>query len=193
MLQSFGKVDALELVRQGLDRLRKNHGIRTIFEQCIPSDLVGEWDVICACDVIEHIEDDVAAIQWIFDHLRPGGIFFATVPAFQWLYSDHDRALGHFRRYKADAFDKLLPKGAVKLSGSYFNTYLMPIAVVSRAFYQIGRWIRKDSKLEKQKIFTEGVAEKYLRWIFKRDVQAITPKTRRVAGLSYYVCARKPK
>lgn len=192
VLQRFGKVDALELDQQGLDRLRKIDGIRTIFESGIPSELVGEWDVICACDVIEHIEDDAAAVQWIFDHLRPGGIFFATVPAFQWLFSDHDRALNHFRRYEADSFDKLLPKDAVRLSGCYFNTYLMPIAVISRAIYQIGRWIRRDSKLEKQKISTEGVAEKFLRGIFKSDIQAITPTTRRRAGLSYYVCARKP-
>jgi SAM-dependent methyltransferase len=193
VLQRFGRVDALELDQQGLDRLRKIDGIRTIFELGIPSDLVGTWDVICACDVIEHIEDDVAAVQWIFEHLRPGGIFFATVPAFQWIYSDHDRALGHFRRYEADAFDKLLPKYAIRLSGSYFNTYLMPIAVISRALYQIGRWFRRDGKMEKQKILTEGVAEKCLRRVFKCDIQAITPSTRRVAGLSYYVCARKPE
>jgi SAM-dependent methyltransferase len=192
VLKHFGKVDALELDQQGLDRLRKIDGIRTVFETGIPSDLVGQYDVICACDVIEHIEDDIAAIQWIFDHLRPGGIFFATVPAFQWLYSDHDRALGHFRRYEANVFDSLLPKDAIRLSGSYFNSYLMPIAVISRAFYQIGRWVRRDAKLEKQKVLTQGVAEKYLRWIFKRDVQAITPITCRVAGLSYFVCARKP-
>ena len=64
--------------------------------------------------------------------------------------------------------------------------------VIARIFYQIGRRVRRDAKLEKQKVLTEGVAEQYLRWIFKRDVEAITPKTFRVAGLSYYVCARKP-
>ena len=64
--------------------------------------------------------------------------------------------------------------------------------VIARIFYQIGRRVRRDAKLEKQEVLTEGFAEQYLRWIFKRDVQAITPKTFRVAGLFYYVCARKP-
>jgi hypothetical protein len=64
--------------------------------------------------------------------------------------------------------------------------------VIARIFYQIGRRVRRDAKLEKQEVLTEGFAEQYLRWIFKRDIQAITPKTFRVAGLFYYFCARKP-
>lgn len=191
VLQRFGAVDALELDPQGLERLRGLDGVRTVFEAAIPSDLTGSWDVICACDVIEHIKDDAAAVDWIFDHLRPGGIFFATVPAFQWLFSDHDRALGHFRRYEADAFDRLLPKGTVRLSGSYFNTYLLPLGVASRAAYQVGRWVRREKTLDKQKVPTGGAAEHFLRWVFARDVAALEPSSRRVAGLSYYVCARK--
>lgn len=192
VLQRYGAVDALELDPIGLEQLEARHDVRTIYESGIPASLTGEWDVICACDVIEHIEDDGTAVQWIFDHLRPGGLFFATVPAFQWLFSDHDRALGHFRRYEADAFDRLLPRDALRLSGSYFNSYLFPLGVASRALYQIGRWVRKD-ELKKQNVPKGGAAERFLRGIFSHDVQALEPSSRRVAGLSYFVCARKPE
>ena len=127
VLRTLGTVDALEVDQLGLDRLRSLAGVRRVFDTGIPSDLHGEWDVICACDVIEHIEEDAAAVRWIFDRLRPGGLFLATVPAFQWLFSDHDRALGHYRRYDAKAFDALLPQDAIRLSGSYFNTYIFPL------------------------------------------------------------------
>ena len=121
-------MDALESHPSGLASLRQIESIRNVFETNMPSNLGKKWDVILASDVIEHIEDDRLAVRWIFDHLKPGGIFFATVPAFQWLFSDHDKALGHFRRYTAKTFDNLLPGDVERLSGSYFNSYLFPMA-----------------------------------------------------------------
>jgi SAM-dependent methyltransferase len=193
ILRGFGAVDALEVDPVGLQALRHLEDVRKVYEAGIPSDLPGTWDVICACDVIEHIEDDAAAVRWIFDRLRPGGLFFATVPAFQWLFSDHDRALGHFRRYKAETFDRLLPTDAVRLSGSYFNTYLFPMAVASRFVWQIGQGTRHTPKLEKQQVPAGALAEPILRWAFSRDVAALKPHSQRMFGLSYYICARKAR
>lgn len=67
VLRKFGSVDALEVDPLGLKSLRQIEGVREVIEQGIVSDLVGEWDVICACDVIEHIEDDAEAVRWIFE------------------------------------------------------------------------------------------------------------------------------
>lgn len=191
VLRCFGQIDAMEIDPLGLEHLRLVEGVRHIFDVGIPSQQPGYYDVILACDVIEHIQDDVAAMQWIFDHLRPGGLFFATVPAFQRLFSDHDRALGHCRRYQQHSFDRLLPSNAIRLAGTYFNTYLMPLAVVSRILYQLGNRIRGSSALEKQRVPARGFAEPVLKWIFTRDVAALHPSSRRLAGLSYFVCARK--
>lgn len=57
------------------------------------------FDLVCALDVLEHIEDDRAAVREILRVLRPGGTFVAMVPAHQLLFSYHDTALHHFRRY----------------------------------------------------------------------------------------------
>jgi 2-polyprenyl-3-methyl-5-hydroxy-6-metoxy-1,4-benzoquinol methylase len=192
LLRDIGAVDVMELDPLGLDRLRSLDGVRQVFDAGIPTDLAGSWDVILACDVIEHIEDDAAAVRWIFDHLKPGGLFFATVPAFQWLFSDHDRALGHFRRYEADVFDRLLPADASRLSGSYFNSYLFPLAVLSRASYQLSRRTRKTTKLEKQRVPGGRLTEPMLGAIFSLDLRGLKVSSRRKWGLSYYVCARKP-
>lgn len=51
-------------------------------------------------NVLEHIEDDVAALQSIRSRLSQGGHIAIWVPAFPLLYSDFDRDLGHFRRYR---------------------------------------------------------------------------------------------
>lgn len=57
------------------------------------------FDVITALDVIEHLQADHGALLEVGRLLRPNGRLIATVPAFQWLWSEHDEALGHYRRY----------------------------------------------------------------------------------------------
>src|SRR5262249_6693728 len=58
------------------------------------------FDCVLALDVLEHVEDDRAALGEIARILRPGGLFFFTVPAFMLLWRHHDEAYGHFRRYR---------------------------------------------------------------------------------------------
>ncbi len=190
-LKSFGEVDVIEIDPVGLSSLKAIKEIRSVFDQGITSAPVGQYDVIVACDVIEHLKDDFGAVKWIFDHLRVGGLFIATVPAFQWLFNDHDRALGHFRRYEQQSFDRLLPQNCVKLSGGYFNSYLFPVAVISRIAYQTRRSIRGISVMEKQKVPTNRFIEPVLRWVFHRDIATLNPNSSRLAGLSYFACARK--
>ena len=58
-------------------------------------------DVLIMLNVLEHIEDDLGALQKAFNLLNPGGILIIEVPASPGLYSDYDRELRHFRRYRA--------------------------------------------------------------------------------------------
>jgi SAM-dependent methyltransferase len=57
------------------------------------------FDVVSAFDVIEHCEPEAAALQEIARVLRPGGRLLASVPAYQWAWTDHDVQAGHYRRY----------------------------------------------------------------------------------------------
>jgi SAM-dependent methyltransferase len=90
-------------------------------------------DAVSMLDVIEHIEDDVAAVEQVFKLLRPGGFFIVSVPANPWMWSAHDVLHMHQRRYTKDNFRRLL-KGAgfMQKKLSYFNTFLFPLAVVKR-------------------------------------------------------------
>ncbi len=90
-------------------------------------------DAVTMLDVIEHIEDDKAVVSEVYNLIRPGGYFIATVPANAWMWSAHDIIHMHYRRYSKAQFAKLLGDAGfdiVKLS--YFNTFLFPLAALKR-------------------------------------------------------------
>lgn len=58
-----------------------------------------EVDLALLMDVLEHTPDDRAVLRETASHVAPGGHVFITVPAGEWLFSAHDRFLGHYRRY----------------------------------------------------------------------------------------------
>ena len=62
-------------------------------------EIEGQLDGIFLIDVLEHIEDDGAAVREMYSKLRKGGRLFIYVPARQELYSKFDKDVGHFRRY----------------------------------------------------------------------------------------------
>lgn len=60
------------------------------------------FHVVCAFEVLEHIEDDVSALRSWVAHLEYGGILLLSVPAFQARFAAADRLAGHYRRYEPD-------------------------------------------------------------------------------------------
>ena len=71
-------------------------------------------DLILALDMMEHVERDDLLIREFNRVLRPGGVLMATVPAHPSLWSDHDVALHHFRRYTWQSLRRLLRDGGLK-------------------------------------------------------------------------------
>ncbi len=88
----------------------------------------GTFDVITALDVIEHIEDDAGFVaEQLGPRLARGGTLLVTVPAHPGLFSDHDRMLGHFRRYRPQEVRELIATTFdVVATGSFFTTLLLP-------------------------------------------------------------------
>ena len=71
-----------------------------------------EFDTVVYVNVLEHIEDDRGELRLMHRALRPGGRVCLFVPALRWLMSDHDRAIGHVRRYeRAELRDKVREAG----------------------------------------------------------------------------------
>ena len=81
------------------------------------------FDVIYAINVVEHIDDDVAALSRLRGLLRPGGKLVIFVPAFPMLYSEMDRRIGHFRRYRLQALESVTSRaGFVIDRASYVDS-----------------------------------------------------------------------
>jgi SAM-dependent methyltransferase len=85
------------------------------------------FDLVTALDVLEHIDDDVAAVAEIRRVLRPGGLLLASVPAYRFLWGAQDEISHHKRRYVARELRASLTGGGLAVQRvSYFNTLLFP-------------------------------------------------------------------
>lgn len=91
-------------------------------------------DVLTALDVIEHVQDDHAAVKEFLRVLKPGGIAVITVPALMALWSDWDVALHHHRRYDAAKLRATVPSGFEILHLNYINVTVLPIVFFVRKF-----------------------------------------------------------
>jgi SAM-dependent methyltransferase len=91
-------------------------------------------------DVLEHIEDEAAALKLIHSVLEPSGHLFLTVPAYQVLSSSEDRVAGHFRRYTIPRLRRVLARSHFRIEfSSYFFAPLPPLILLSRT---IPTWLR---------------------------------------------------
>ena len=89
------------------------------------------FDTVTCLDVLEHIENDMDLIKEMVRICKPGGIIFITVPAMGFLWSYHDKALHHKRRYtKRPLVNKIIELDAELVKSSYFNvTSLFPLLI----------------------------------------------------------------
>jgi len=110
----------------------------------------GPFDSVIYIDVLEHIEHDRSELERAAAHLAPGGYLVVLSPAHQWLYSEFDRAIGHFRRYNERSLRALQPEGLVLVRLRYLDSAGAMTSAANRLFLrqslptsaQIGLWDR---------------------------------------------------
>ena len=100
----------------------------------------GTFDLITCLDVIEHVPDDAAALVELRRVCQPGGWLLVTVPAYQALWSRHDEANHHYRRYSRSSLRDAARAGGWQLERmSSFNSLLLaPAAAVRLAHRRLG-------------------------------------------------------
>lgn len=136
MLAGFGQVRAFELDAEARRVAAAKSGL-AVAEGALPNAVPFEterFDLIGLFDVLEHVEDDEAALRALRGRLAPNGRIVLTVPAFPWLWSRHDERHHHFRRYTRQHLAKVGQRAGLHVEhGFYFNTLLFPVAVAQRA------------------------------------------------------------
>ena len=91
------------------------------------------FDGLLAMDVLEHIDDDLAALNSWVASLTTNGWVFLAVPAFNFLWSGHDEFLGHKRRYTRSQLDQLAQQaGLIKIESFYAFSFVFPLVWIIR-------------------------------------------------------------
>jgi SAM-dependent methyltransferase len=135
MLSGFGTVDAIEVDDAARAVAEARLG-KAIGSSPLPA-LTGvpheAYDLIALLDVLEHVEDDRGALVSMAQRLKPGGKMLIAVPAHPWLWSAHDVANHHHRRYTRKTLNAVVKAAGLKVSyRTAINSLLFPLAVVSR-------------------------------------------------------------
>lgn len=127
LLNAFGDVTGLDISAFALDCCRErgfNNVVVGDVEKLPFEDNL--FDIITALDVLEHTEAPKALAE-IHRVLKRGGFTVINVPAFQFLWSSHDQALGHKQRFDVKQVKRMLGASGFKINKmSYWNTFLFP-------------------------------------------------------------------
>jgi SAM-dependent methyltransferase len=136
MLQRFGEVVALEPDEASRAYAAERTGV-VVEGGLLPDRLPfaeGSFDLVCAFDVIEHVDQDAESVAALGRLAGPGGYLATTVPGQPWMWSRHDELHHHKRRYRLSDYRGLFARAGLKIEkASYFNTLLFPPIAAVRA------------------------------------------------------------
>ena len=133
-LARHGTVTGIELSETSV-RLARERGAGEVIEGSVlempfPTD---SFELATSLDVIEHLQDDLAALRELRRVVAPGGALLVTVPAYQWLWSGHDEINHHHRRYTRRSLLHVAEQAGWKpVRTTYFNSLLLPVAIALR-------------------------------------------------------------
>lgn len=147
-----------------------------------------KFDVILLMDVIEHVKDDNSFMNEIQKYLDNDGIILITVPAFQCLFSTHDKELHHYRRYNFKQLNKVLKKNNIKVKD--WNYFYLSLLIV--------RYFTKDKSIEVNswKYNEKDIRTRITRFILNLDytiLKVLSLIHIHIGGLSLMVICQKSK
>ena len=138
-LRAFGRVTALEPDSFACDYVSRHFDVETV-NAALPNDAagLGDFDLVVALDVLEHIDDDLAALRSMHGMLKQRGSVIVTVPAYRFLWSVHDERLHHKRRYRSAELARKMEAAGFRITHrAYFNSLLFPAVVPVRLLDRI--------------------------------------------------------
>ncbi len=145
-----------------------------------------KFDQVVCLDVIEHIDDDNAAVESIFSLIKPGGRLILSVPALSFLYGPKDERVGHYRRYDRRNLIELISSNKFKLDNiRYWNLIGVPITVVA---LKILKTEVDESMRFSNRSLMKKIINKFLWYWFRFIENMIRPPF----GLTLIVEATKP-
>lgn len=193
LLQPYGQVWGLDISRQAIEFCRRR-GLppeRLILGSVLDMPFPANWfDLAISFDVVCNIIDDVGSLREIGRVLAPGARLLLLLPAFQFLWSAHDVAVGHKYRYTARSVRaKITRAGLIPERVTYANMLLFPAIAAYR-------WARRNEAADGDTTHSDLVplprpVNTVLTWLFQAEMRAC----RHIDfpfGVSVLALARKP-
>ncbi|MHB1942415.1 MAG: class I SAM-dependent methyltransferase [Acidiferrobacteraceae bacterium] len=140
----------------------------------------GGFSYAFTLNVLEHIEDDAAAVAGLYRVLAPGGRLFVYVPAFALLYTAMDAAVGHHRRYRARGLTALLRDAGFRIEHARYADALGFFATL--AYRTFDR--RRTGALDPRTVAF------YDRWVFPAS-RVLSVPLGRILGKNLWVVGRR--
>ncbi|HET6428166.1 MAG TPA: class I SAM-dependent methyltransferase [Phycisphaerae bacterium] len=192
LLMGFGRVTCVEADPEAREALLRRWGDRVrVLDAKIPDPIGERFDLILMTDVLEHVEDDAGAVDWLREHLSDGGLALLTVPAHPCLWTQMDEAVGHYRRYRRRTLVKLLREGGLEIVRStYYNALLLPAKLAFVLFDRLQRRRRPGAP----KRSYNDLPPRPVNWLFRQVLSAEAVWLGRFglpAGVGLIVLARR--
>ena len=155
--------------------------------QCLPTP-TDTFDLVTSLDLTEHVEHDDWMLAEVNRVLKPGGHMLLTVPAHPFLWSEHDEALYHYRRYTHKLLKQRVTQAGFEIQRlTYCISFTFPIIVGYRIFKKI---FKKKNQPKTHLVVPPPWANKFLIWTVSIEA-AILKKINIPFGVSLLVLAKK--
>ena len=191
-LRRYGTVHGFDLNPLGVEYARgRGHGgvqVARVEEIPYPD---AHFDLVTCLDVIEHTPDDVVSLRELRRVVRPGGWLVVTVPAYQLLWSSHDVANQHYRRYRRS---QLRGTGAAAGWAPGAWTYFNSLLFLPGAAVRVGERLRRPHKRRGRPnvALTPRALDGLLEWPMRAEAALIRRGLRLPVGMSLLMVFRRP-
>lgn len=193
-LQQFGSVVSVEISKECCDFVNEHLGLNFIQGSITSLPFKdGEFDLVCAFDVVEHVEEDRLAISELHRVCKQGGYVFTTVPTFKFLWSEHDVVNEHKRRYTMQNYLSLFDKRVSRIQfKSFFNFFLFPPIAVFRIISSVIK-SKNSNKIatSDNSMMNDTNISKILYRIFRSETGLLKRRIKFPIGVSLMVVSTK--
>jgi len=187
--EPFGDVLGMDISTQALDfcKIKGNSNLVKGDATALPFH-DNTFEVIIALDMLEHMEKDSATVKEFSRICRQGGYLVITVPALMFLWSKHDVALHHKRRYAREELRKLLSSNGFKVERLTFWNFSL---FLPASFYRVLGNLKPPKQARSDDLRLPGPANWFFKSILHLENTAILNGLNFPCGISLYAVCRK--